>query len=95
MLNHLDLLDHRKPQQHYQITTMSGLTRKSQSPTDLQTLDDLQAPSAAKDDQIARLTRAAESKTDTIMYLDRRNKDLKESVRTAKDIRLALDPQNL
>ena len=52
-------------------------------------MDDLRTQSAAKDNQIARLTRAAESKTNTIIYLDRRNKDLKESSRTA------LDPHSL
>ena len=35
---------------------------ESQSPTNEQTLDDLRAQSAAKDDQITRLTRAAKSK---------------------------------
>lgn len=57
--------------------------------TNEQTLDDLRAQSAAKDDQIATLTRAAESKTNTIIYLDRRNKDLKESTCTT------LDPHSL
>ena len=94
-LRQLSTMNHRSARPPQTTTALSNNNdewfdpEESQSPIDLKTLEDLQTQSAAKDDQIARLTRAAESKTDATIYLDQRNKDLKESVRTA------LDPHSL
>ena len=65
---------------------------ESQSPTNEQTLADLRAASAAKDGQIASLTKTARAKSNTITYLDQR---IDRNARLVEDIRLALDPQKL
>ena len=62
---------------------------EAQPTSDRQTLNDLRAQSIAKDGEIARLTRVAEGKTDTIKYLVQRNNGFRDSVRAA------LDPDSL
>lgn len=64
---------------------------ESQS-TNEQTLADLRAASAAKDGQIASLTKTAGAKDSTIRWLDQR---ISGNARLVEDIRLALDPQKL
>ena len=65
---------------------------ESQSSTNAQTLTDLRAASAAKDGQIASLTKTARAKSNTIEWLDQR---IYGNARLVEDIRLALDPHKL
>ena len=65
---------------------------ESTSPANEQTLADLRAASAAKDGQIASLTKTARVNSNTITWLDQR---IDRNARLVEDIRLALDPQKL